>query len=208
MMAGRGGRGGGAAVGAPVGRVTATAGHNRFVWDVQNSDGIGVPPASYQARLKVGSLTQTQPFAVLIDPNLASDGVTVADLREQHELTVKYNKLTADAQALDARLRAAQRRYKGATGAVADSGSRLAPIATNFFDQVILGGTPGVDANMRYGKPGLATHVRYIGRMITGSDMKVGRDAIKRYDTLRKDLDAMTLEVNKVLGPPPATVPR
>jgi hypothetical protein len=31
--------------------------------------------------------------------------------------------------------------------------------------------------------------------------MKLGRDAIKRYDVLRKDLDAMRAEVDRVLGP-------
>ena len=202
MMEGRAfGRGGGAPIGTAPGRVTANAGHNRFVWDVNNSEGVGMPPGSYQARLKVGSFTQTQPLTVLIDPNLASDGVTVADLREQHEYTVKYRQLAADVAALDTRVRAAQRRFKGATGAAADSGRRLAPLATNLFDQVVLGGTPGVDPNMRYGKPGLATHIRYIGRMISGNDMKLGRDAIKRYDVLRKELDAMRAEVDRVLGP-------
>ena len=64
-----------------------------------------------------------------------------------------------------------------------------------------LGGTPGVDGNMRYGKPGLRTHITYLGRMITGTDMKLGRDAKRRYDVLRKDLDAMRAEVDRILGP-------
>src|SRR5688572_27393670 len=106
MMAGRGGRGGGASVGGPIGRVTTNAGLNRFVWDVQNQAGVTMPPGQYRARLKVGSVTQTQPFALLIDPNLASDGVTVADLREQYEYTLKQRQLVADASALEARLRA------------------------------------------------------------------------------------------------------
>jgi len=207
MMEGRGGRGAVPSVGAPVGRATANAGHNRFVWDLQNSDRVGLPPGQYQARLKVGTLTQTQPFSVLIDPTLASDGVTVADLREQHEFTVKHRQLVADANALVARVRAAQQRYRTASGAAADSGRRLTPLATNLFDQVILDGTPGVDANMRYGKPGLMTHITYIGRMITSSDMKLGRDATRRYDVLRKELDAMRAEVDKVLGPAPARAP-
>jgi len=197
---GRGGRGGDA-VGTPIGRVTTNPGLNRFVWDVVNQAGVRMPPGQYQARLKVGSVTQTQPFNLLIDPNLVSDGVTVADLREQYEYTVKHRQLATDAAALEARLRTAQARFKGASGAAADSGRRLNPIATKFFDQVILGGTPGVDINMRYGKPGLRTHINYVGRMIDGVDMKLGRDAIKRYDVLRKDLDAMRAEVDRVLGP-------
>ena len=75
---------------------------------------------------------------------------------------------------------------------------------SRLFNQVILGGTPGVDTDMRYGKPGLRTHINYIGRMITGSDMKLGRDAIKRYDVLRKELDTMRAQVDRVLGPGPA----
>jgi photosystem II stability/assembly factor-like uncharacterized protein len=190
MMEGRGrGRGGGA-VGTPVGRVTANAGHNRFVWNVQNRDGVPLPPAQYQARLKIGSVTQTQPFTVLIDPNLASDGVTVADLREQYGATIRYNQLTADVSQTVSRVRAAQQRFQNASGAAADSASRLAPIADRLFDQPV-----------RYGRPGLQTHIRYIGRMITGSDMKLGRDALKRYDVLRKELDAMNAELDRVLGP-------
>jgi hypothetical protein len=41
--------------------------------------------------------------------------------------------------------------------------------------------------------------------MITGNDMKLGRDAIKRYEVLRKELDTMRAEVDKVLGPAPAS---
>src|SRR5688572_3851023 len=133
---GRGGRGG-EAVGTPVGRVTANAGLNRFVWDVQNTAGVGMPPGPYQARLKVGALTQTQPFNLLIDPNLASDGVTVADLREQYDYSVKHRQLVTDVNQLASRVTAAQQRFKGATGAAADSARQLNPIATRLFNQVI-----------------------------------------------------------------------
>ena len=50
-----------------------------------------VPPGEYQARLKVGDVTLTQPFNVLIDPRVAEDGVTIADLQEQfaHNMRVR-----------------------------------------------------------------------------------------------------------------------
>ena len=187
---GRGRGGGGGGVGTPVGRVTADAGHNRFVWNVQNRDNLGMPPGQYQARLKIGAVTQTQPFTVLIDPNLASDGVTVADLREQYETTLKYNKLTADLNATVSRVRAAQTRFANATGTAADSSSRLAPIADRLFTQPV-----------RYGRPGLQAHIGYVRSMIAGSDMKLGRDAINRVAQLRKELDAMNAELDRVLGP-------
>jgi hypothetical protein len=205
MMAGRGGRGGGggAAVGTPAGRVTTAPGLNRFVWNVTNREGLSMPPARYQARLKVGTLTQTQPFNVLIDPNLASDGVTAADLKEQYDYTIKHRKLVADGSALTSRVQAAMRRFVNATGAAADTATRLLPIATKLFDQVVVGGTPGVDGNMRYGKPGLQRHITYMSSMITSGDMKLGRDAIKRHETLRKELDAMRAAVDRILGPAP-----
>jgi hypothetical protein len=87
---------------------------------------------------------------------------------------------------------------------MADTARRLLPIATSMFDQVVVGGTPGVDGNMRYGKPGLRTHINYVGRMITGGDMKLGRDAIKRVEVLRKELDTMRASVDRILGPAPA----
>ena len=44
-----------------------------------------MPPGGYQVRLRVNDRVLTQPFTVLIDPNVAADGVTVADLKEQFE---------------------------------------------------------------------------------------------------------------------------
>jgi hypothetical protein len=37
--------------------------------------------------------------------------------------------------------------------------------------------------------------------MTSGADQKVGRDAIQRYEVLRKELDAIKAELDRVLGP-------
>jgi hypothetical protein len=34
--------------------------------------------------------------------------------------------------------------------------------------------------------------------MTTGADQKIGRDALERYATLRKDLDALSAELDKI----------
>ena len=47
----------------------------------------------YQARLRAGDTVLTQPFTVLIDPNVAADGVTVADLKEQFEHNMRIREL-------------------------------------------------------------------------------------------------------------------
>ena len=54
---------------------------------------------------------------------------------------------------------------------------------------------------VRYSKPGLQTHITYLYQMTNGADQKVGRDAIERYQQLRKDLDERRRELDRVLGP-------
>ena len=36
--------------------------------------------------------------------------------------------------------------------------------------------------------------------MTANADQKIGRDAIERYNTLRKELDARIAELNRILG--------
>ncbi|HEU4939867.1 MAG TPA: hypothetical protein VFT39_25640 [Vicinamibacterales bacterium] len=202
---GRGGSGRGAGVGAGsddpdaapalgrgrggfVPRATKTEGVNRFVWDVRQQAGVLAPPGSYQARLKVGSTTQTQPFTVLIDPNVAADGVTVADLNEQYEHNLRMRQLVSDANQLAARVRDAQARAKGESGP-ASKALQVDAIAAKLFTEPV-----------RYGKPGLQAHITYLAGMTTGADQKIGRDAVERYATLRKDLDALSAELDKIVN--------
>ncbi len=54
---------------------------------------------------------------------------------------------------------------------------------------------------MRYGKPGLVSHITYLNGMTNGADQKIGRDAITRYQLLRKEFDAVSAELTRMLGP-------
>jgi photosystem II stability/assembly factor-like uncharacterized protein len=202
---GRGGRGGGAVDpddpeaamafarargnAAAGSRVTRDVGVNRFVWDVRHSSGLAVPPGAYQARLKVGSTVETQPFNVLIDPNVAADGTTVADLKEQFEHNTRTRDLTTSVTQLVTRVREAQAKLKGAAGADADRAKQLDAIAAKLLTEPV-----------RYGKPGLQEHIRYLAGMTTRVDQKVGRDALERYQVLKKELDAVKAEVDKLQG--------
>jgi photosystem II stability/assembly factor-like uncharacterized protein len=191
----RGGRGGGGGGGfqgrgggAVVSRVTANAGHNRFVWDVQHQSGLGAPPGEYQARLTVGNTTLTQPFTVRIDPRIAADGVTVADLEEQFAHNLRMQAMVEEVDGLVQRVQAAQARLQGATGPDAELARRLEELAPRLI-------TPSI----RYSKPGLQEHIRYLAGMTSRVDQKVGQDAIDRYQVLRAQLDAITAEVDGLL---------
>ncbi|HEX3086311.1 MAG TPA: hypothetical protein VHP99_17390, partial [Pyrinomonadaceae bacterium] len=204
--AGRGGRGagGGAApeaqpddpdapagrrFGPPPPRVTKTAGLNRVVWDVRNKEGVILPPGRYQARLKIGSVALTEGFNVLIDPRVAEDGVTVADLQEQFEHNMRMRELVTGVNQLVTRVRDAQTKLRNAATPDSEMSTKVAALAAKLLSE-----------SVRYGKPGLQAHITYLASMTANIDQKIGRDAIERYAILKKEFDAVSAEVDRVLG--------
>jgi hypothetical protein len=178
-----GGGGGGRGRGnAPPPRVTKDAGMNRVVWDVRGNTGLAMPPGPYQARLTVDGKAETQSFNVLIDPRIAAEGTTAADLKEQYEHNLRVRELGTQAQQLLARVRT------GMNGASGESATKLRAIYEQLVD------TP---EGVRYNKPGLQTHIRYLASMTANVDQKIGRDAIDRYQELKKEIDALDAQVPK-----------
>ncbi len=172
----------------PPPRVTKVAGLNRFVWDVRHQAGVTVPPGQYQARLKVGTTTLTEAFNVLIDPRVAQDGVTLANLQEQFEHNMRMRELVNSVNQIAGRVRDAQAKLRNGSGTDGDTANRVNAIAAKLF-------TPQV----RYSKPGLQAHITYLAGMTANIDQKIGRDAIERYEVLRKELDAIRAELDSVL---------
>ncbi len=203
VRAGRGGTGGGTEAqqedpdapaarrfGPPPPRVTKVAGLNRVVWDVRNKEGVTVPPGLYQARLKVGDTSLIERFNVFIDPRVAEDGVTIADLQSQFEHNMRMRELVNSVNQLATRVRNAQAKLHNGSANDGETASRLNAIAARLFTEPV-----------RYGKPGLQAHINYLAGMTANVDQKIGRDAIERYEVLRKELDAMRAEVDRVMGP-------
>ena len=180
---GGGGRGRG---GPPAPRVTKEGGHNRFVWDARYSTGLSAPPGAYQARIKAGEWTATEPFNLLIDPRVAAGGVTVADLKEQFDHNVRMREFSAQVGQLVTRVRA------GLNNPDAAKAAKLRAI----YEKLV--NTPD---GVRYNKPGLQAHVQYLAGMTTGVDQKIGRDAIERYQLLKKEYEALAAEAAPLLGP-------
>ena len=73
-------------------------------------------------------------------------------------------------------------------GTDGDTANRVNAIAAKLF-------TPPV----RYGKPGLQAHITYLAGMTANIDQKIGRDAIERYEVLRKELNQIRAEIDSVL---------
>jgi hypothetical protein len=179
----------------PPPRVTKTAGINRFAWDVRNQAGVTLPPGQYQVRLKTGNVNLTHPIKVLIDPRVAADGVTVADLQEQFEHNMRMRDLVSSVNQLVTRVREAQTKLRNTPGADASNATRITALAAKLLTEPV-----------RYGKPGLQAHITYLAGMASNVDQKIGRDAIERYAVLKKELDALRLEADQLLGPNSSTV--
>ena len=185
MMRDRPQRGRGGPGGAP--RVTTDAGLNRFVWNVQHQNGLGAPPGEYVVRLTVDGRAQTRPFTVLIDPRLAAEGLTAADLREQFDHNTRMAAMVAEVNQLVGRVREAQKTLSADPDSA--MATRVEALASKLLTEPV-----------RYGKPGLQQHVSYLAGMTRTVDQKIGRDAIARYAVLRKELDAIQAEARAVLG--------
>lgn len=171
---------------APPPKVTKTVGMNRFAWDVRNQAGVTLPPGQYQVRLKAGDVNLTQPFNVLIDPRVAADGVTLADLQEQFEHNVRMREMVASVNQLAVRVREAIRK--------SPTDMRVSTFAAKVLTE-----------SVRYGRPGLQAHITYLAGMTANVDQKIGRDAIERYQVLKKELDALQAEADQILGPAVST---
>jgi len=171
----------------PPPRVTKTAGINRFAWDVRNQAGVTLPPGQYQVRLKSGTTNLTQPFKVLIDPRIAADGVTLADLQEQFEHNMRMRNLVTSVNQLATKVREAIGK--------SPNDQRLIALAGKLLNEPV-----------RYGKPGLQAHITYLASMTSNVDQKIGRDAIERYQVLKKEFDALHAEADRMFGTNSSTV--
>ena len=123
----------------------------------------------------------------LIDPRVAADGVTLADLQEQFAHNVRVRELVNEVNRLVTRVREEQNKVRSSGG----RSTVIDAIAAKLITEPV-----------RYGKPGLQAHITYLAGMTANVDQKIGRDAIQRYEVLRKEFDALRAEVDRLLGPP------
>jgi hypothetical protein len=90
------------------------------------------------------------------------------------------------------RVRAAQAKMKSATShADAAQTATLNDIAARLI-------TPPI----RYSQPRLQTHIKYLYGMTNMADQKIGRDAVQRYEVLKKEMTEIEAELDKVLQEP------
>ena len=171
-------------------RVTKDAGINRVVWNVRNRDGVTMPPGPYQVRLTVGRRHADAAVQGAHRSERGGDGVTVADLQEQFAHNVRMRAMVTEREPRWCRsVRDAQAKLDGATGADAGKAKASRRHRRQAADRA---------GALRQARPAGAHPVP--GRHDGGVDQKIGRDAVERYAELRKELDAVRAEMDRVLG--------
>jgi len=146
------------------------------------------PPGTYRIEMTIGGVTAQQPLTIVEDPRVLASGVTDADLQAQFEHNMRVLKLVNDTNLDVARVTAA-------LAALKDHPDPAKEKALNAIADRLI--TPKI----RYSQPALQTHVTYLYSETNQADQKVGRDAIERYRQLRQEVDAITADLNRLLGP-------
>src|SRR5437867_3049508 len=190
-----GGRGGGRRGGGLPSTLPKKTGMNRFVWDLRyaggaaaTSDGEGagfagggplVPPGAYKATLTANGVTKTEPIVVRIDPRVAKDGVTTADLAEQTRFALKVRDAIADARALAQRVRTALDSKAGDQEKLQEIQGRLVTKTGPYEDQMFI------------------DQMSNIAREIGAADQKVPASAYERLTDLMKEWTAIKADADK-----------
>ena len=191
---GRGGRRGG---GLPS-VLPTRAGMNRFVWDLRypggasgGGDGEGggfgggggplVAPGAFKARLTAGGVTRTEPFTVKIDPRIAKDGVTVANLVEQTKFSLKVRDTLAEARAVQARVRQAMEAKRGDQAKLQSAWERLTTKSGPYEDQMFV------------------DQMSNVYRAISQADQRVPASYVERFNQLAKEWVALKADAEAAL---------
>jgi hypothetical protein len=170
--------------------LTTRGGMNRVWWDYRwDNGGPVVAPGKYTVKLTAGSSENTRTFTVRADPRVLKDGITQADLAAQEQFLLQVRDAIAEANQTAARLR----------DAMAAAGVRPAPapgVGENpetvkyahplqrLYARLVSAGGP-------YPEPMLVDQLQSIVRMVGGADQKVGAEAIRRFEDLKKELKAI-----------------
>jgi hypothetical protein len=147
-----------------------------------------VPPGNYMVVMTHGIVTAQQQLKIVADPRVLASGVTNADLVDQYEHNMRVLALVNDTNVAVARLKQAQTALKDQPDAT------RAPALKAIADLLL---TPPA----RYSPPGLDTHVTYLRSQTDGYDGKVGNHPAERYVELRKQIDDIIAQLEKLIGP-------
>ena len=161
-------------------------GFHRFTWDLRSNGESGRGPlvlaGSYEVRLIHAAGVSSQPLTLVMDPRIAAEGITAADLQAQADLILEVQKLSARTSKLVAELRRLSRAQMSE-----ERGAKLDAIRAKL-----------VNDQGAYPQEMLQSQVRYLSGMIDRADQRPGRDAYTRLEQLEQAIAACEAELAAV----------
>ena len=173
-------------------------GHNRFTWTLRHPGpqpgpvteqayygvrhGPMVAPGTYRVRLTVAGETMTETLRVRMDPRVAAEGTTPADLHAQEQFALALRDAIGTARTTVVQIDTLLAQTTG------DAHDTLTDLR-----QHLVTSTEG-----SYPVPVLIDQMEYLYSMVTGADQPVGNQAPGRFDTLREQLTTIQNEVRTV----------
>ena len=157
-------------------------GLHRVVWDMTIDTEGRSPlalPGTYTFRLTAGDRVETRSAELLMDPRVAADGVTMADLREQYDLILAVNQTMARARDVAGRVGEGVGRTEGEAKAAFEA------LQARMID----------DPVGSYPRPMLLGQLGYLSGMIGRADQKPGADAYVRHQQLIDELEDIEREL-------------
>ena len=116
-----------------------------------------------------------------IDPRVAKDGITVADLTEQTKFALKVRDALADARQLSQRVRQAMDNKRGDQAALQSAWERIMTKPGVYEDQMFI------------------DQLSNIGRVVGQADQKVGASAYERFTQLMKEWASIKADAEKAM---------
>jgi hypothetical protein len=161
------------------------------MWDYRWAGGPMVAPGKYTVQLSAGEGAAGSPktFAVTIDPRLATDGITVADLVAQEQFLLEVR--DAQAQANELRSRLQQAMTTAGVQPPPSPGPGQWPGAVTHAHPLQALWARLVTAPGTYEQGMLIDQLSNIIRAEGGADQKIGQEARKRLDDLLTELRAI-----------------
>ncbi|WP_258100114.1 WD40/YVTN/BNR-like repeat-containing protein [Marinoscillum pacificum] len=160
-------------------------GHNRYAWDMQHygpwsaserrrySSGSMVAPGKYTARITAGEETAETSFELVLDPRAEKGGMTQAIIEEQIAFSQKVRDLLSEARQLEADL---EKKVKDKAEDADHAKETLKQLQAE---------------DITYPMPKLIDQINYLYRMTVSTDQIMGKDAIDRYEELKKQFEEL-----------------
>lgn len=160
-------------------------GHNRYAWDMQHfgpwsdnerrrwSYGPMVAPGKYTARLTAGENSVETTFSLILDPRAEKTGISQEIIEEQIDFVKQVSDLLSAARQLEKQLeKTVEEKGESAEEAKATLEKLQAEDIT-------------------YPMPKLVDQINYLYRMTLSTDQQMGKDAIDRYEELKKQFEEL-----------------